>query len=425
MVPVMRKVRAANRCPEAKSRLRDSPRPVFVTVALVDVLAVALVSAWLLARLPGPADVGWSAVLTAGGLVSAELTWRLERHRRQLSDLPHTNMSSVAVLATTLVAGPVMGAAAAAVLYLHLWWRVSRWTSGIAPYRAVFNTSAMIVPACVAYGVVHLLADGDVLSAASGVSAPVLLAGIATFWLVNTLAVGAVIVSAEPQPSWAMVLGDGNSNALEVVTLVLGVLTAVLAEARPWLALLVFPLVYVLHRGDLARHFEVAASTDGKTGLLNMGTWTSLARAGVAKARRNRVPVAVLMLDLDFFKRINDTHGHLVGDEVLRAVAGKIEAEVRRTDLVGRYGGEEFVVFLSDASLADAVGIAERIRAAVAALQVPSGDDSGPVAVRVSIGIAADDGLGEGDIDLSQLLLAADTRLFGAKNQGRDRVNAG
>ncbi|WP_406635819.1 GGDEF domain-containing protein [Amycolatopsis sp. WGS_07] len=407
-------------------RLRDAQRSVFATVVLVDLLAALLVLWWLWIEPPVFATIGRSALITLGGLLSAELTWRLERQRRQLTDTPHVNMSSVAILAVTLVSGPVAGSMTAAVLYLHLWWRASRWTSGIAPYRAVFNTSAMIIPACVSHGVVRVLWPGDVLSTPSEVSALVLLAAIATFWLVNTLAVGAAIVTAEKQRSIAGIVGGWSANALEVVTLFLGAITAVFVQVRPWLALFLLPLVYVLHRSDSVKHLEIAASTDRKTGLLNMETWRCLAEAGLRKARRHHVPTAVLMLDLDFFKRINDTHGHLFGDDVLRAVAQVIRSETRRTDLVGRFGGEEFVIFLSDVNLGGATEVAERIRCAVAALEiVPSdGDSSSAVPVRVTVGVACDNGYAD-DVDLSQLLLSADNRLFFAKGQGRDRINAG
>ncbi|MFE3783581.1 GGDEF domain-containing protein [Amycolatopsis sp. NPDC059090] len=285
----------------------------------------------------------------------------------------------------------------------------------------------MIIPACVSYGVVRVLEPGDVLSAPSEVSAWVLLAAIATFWLVNTVAVGAAIVTAEKQRSIAGIVGGWSANALEVVTLFLGAITAVFVQLRPWLALFLLPLVYVLHRSDSAKHLETAASTDRKTGLLNMETWRCLAEAGLRKARRHRVPTAVLMLDLDFFKRINDTHGHLFGDDVLRAVAQVISSETRRTDLVGRFGGEEFVIFLSDVSLSGATEIAERIRCAVAALEIVPGeeDSASAVSVRVTVGVACDNGYAEDDVDLSELLLSADNRLFFAKGQGRDRINAG
>ncbi|WP_134730861.1 GGDEF domain-containing protein [Amycolatopsis nivea] len=285
----------------------------------------------------------------------------------------------------------------------------------------------MIVSACASYGVVHALAPGGVVSAPSETSAAVLFAALATFWLVNTLAVGAAIVAAEKLRSVTGLVGGWSANALEVVTLFLGAIAAVVIQLRPWLALFLLPLIYVLHRSDSVKHLEIAASTDRKTGLLNMETWRCLAEAGLKKARRHRVPVAVVMLDLDFFKRINDTHGHLFGDDVLRAVAHVLGSEVRRTDLVGRFGGEEFVVFLADVDLVRATEIAERIRSAVAALEISpgAGGASSAVPVRITAGVACDDGYSDDDVDLSQLLLAADNRLFFAKGQGRDRINAG
>src|SRR6201999_4197783 len=102
--------------------------------------------------------------------------------------------------------------------------------------------------------------------------------------------------------------------------------------------------------------------TDSKTGLLNMRGWRESAVKELARADRTRAPVGVLMVDLDHFKQINDTWGHPAGDDMLLAVANVLRTETRPADVVGRFGGEEFVVLLPDADDEAAAAAADRIR---------------------------------------------------------------
>jgi diguanylate cyclase (GGDEF)-like protein len=120
------------------------------------------------------------------------------------------------------------------------------------------------------------------------------------------------------------------------------------------------------------------------------------------------------MIDIDHFKLVNDTHGHLVGDDVIREVAQRLAHGLRSTDVVGRYGGEEFAVVLPEADGGDTVP--ERLRAAVADVPVPT--RSGPVSVTVSIGMTW---LQPGD-DVTSALSRADTALYRAKQGGRNRI---
>ena len=109
----------------------------------------------------------------------------------------------------------------------------------------------------------------------------------------------------------------------------------------------VLPPVLVLHRAVLVHQLAEAARTDLKTGLLNAAAWHTQAERALSRNRRDDSPRGVLVLDLDHFKRVNDTYGHLAGDNVLVAVADALRGEVRDRDLVGRFGGEEFVVLLA------------------------------------------------------------------------------
>jgi diguanylate cyclase (GGDEF)-like protein len=169
---------------------------------------------------------------------------------------------------------------------------------------------------------------------------------------------------------------------------------------------------------DNARLFaevQQLASTDGLTGLFNRRHFFELARREFAVADRQRVPLGAIMLDIDHFKQINDRYGHAAGDAVIAAVGRRLVHTARRADLVGRYGGEEFVILQTgDADLA---AFAERLRRAVA--DAPIDTPAGPLSVTASAGVAVRT---PGDADPSALLSRADRALYRAKKAGRNRV---
>jgi diguanylate cyclase (GGDEF)-like protein len=131
--------------------------------------------------------------------------------------------------------------------------------------------------------------------------------------------------------------------------------------------------------------------------------------------RRQARSAAVLMIDLDGFKQVNDMHGHLVGDTVLQRVAQVLTEEVRHTDAVGRFGGDEFAVLLPDTEATEAAAIAERIRQRVHELQAPVG-----TGLSASIGVAAYPRVAEETLE--GMLAAADIALYTAKDNGRDQI---
>jgi len=183
-----------------------------------------------------------------------------------------------------------------------------------------------------------------------------------------------------------------------------------------------FPFVTLLQRS--LRHAQLLndARADSKTGLLNSATWEREATAELARAIRTRTPLAVALLDLDRFKLLNDTYGHLTGDQVLKEVARCLTTLLREYDLAGRFGGEEFAILLPQTRAPDAFRIAERIRSTVAALRfiAPGASGGERVSVTVSIGVAALDG---GDQrQYADLMAAADAALYRAKAGGRDQV---
>ncbi|KRI00168.1 diguanylate cyclase [Curvibacter sp. PAE-UM] len=170
---------------------------------------------------------------------------------------------------------------------------------------------------------------------------------------------------------------------------------------------------------------KLAGLTDGLTGVHNRRYFESRCLEEVQAARRSTQPLVCLLLDVDHFKRINDTHGHPAGDAVLRYVARLIRAQLRGSDVVARYGGEEFVMLLPATPLPAALDTAERIRRVIAAQSMPV-QVAEPLRITVSIGAALLPG--EGEVDAAVLAAAlvqrADQALYAAKQGGRNRVLA-
>ena len=166
------------------------------------------------------------------------------------------------------------------------------------------------------------------LSGGAGAAAIVLLSMVVYTAVNTTMIAGAIYLAARPLPVRAL-FGTAEENALEVATLCLGGMTGLTVIYTPWLTVLsIIPLV-VLQRGALIKQLEVAATTDPKTGLLNAVAWRQIAQKEIARAARDRHTVALMIIDMDRFKAVNDTHGHLVGDAVLVAVAERLTAELR------------------------------------------------------------------------------------------------
>ena len=174
----------------------------------------------------------------------------------------------------------------------------------------------------------------------------------------------------------------------------------------------------LMHKQRSDEESSRLATTDPLTGVFNRRTFIELAEQELARSRRAGTPLSLMMLDLDHFKRVNDTYGHLTGDEVLVSITRLIKDCVRRGDLIVRYGGEEFCVLLPGIPLSAATALAERIRATTAS----SALTAKPFKVTVSIGLTAY--TGDAITTLGDLLARSDEALYRAKNEGRDRVVA-
>lgn len=162
---------------------------------------------------------------------------------------------------------------------------------------------------------------------------------------------------------------------------------------------------------------ERRAQTDPLTGVLNRRSLLERLEVACLRAQTRGLPIALLFIDLDHFKEINDSHGHPAGDACLAAIIAPIQAELRQSDVIGRYGGEEFVVILSSADAAAARPVAERIVARVAELRVEGFGN--PIALTCSIGVATSDLLG---VWGTHLIARADDAVYAAKKSGRNQV---
>lgn len=170
---------------------------------------------------------------------------------------------------------------------------------------------------------------------------------------------------------------------------------------------------------ESAYHEEIyrLVTTDGLTGLANRRAFEDALAREFSRATRYSRPMSVLMIDVDHFKQVNDLHGHLAGDTALRHVGATLRGSIRRDDLAGRVGGEEFAVLLPEIERADALRVAEKLRACIATKQIDY--EGTAIALTVSIGVAS---RGEHDKQPEDLVRRADEALYSAKRAGRDRV---
>jgi diguanylate cyclase (GGDEF)-like protein len=240
--------------------------------------------------------------------------------------------------------------------------------------------------------------------------------------LVNKTLLMTVIKASDPGATWRTEVFSREPLYNDGAEICTGVLVTYGVAGNPWLALAALPVVTLLQRS--LRHVQLVndSRADSKTGLLNAATWEREATAEITRAVRTRTPLAVALLDIDRFKVINDTYGHLAGDQVLKELARSLDSVMREYDRSGRFGGEEFSLLLPQTRAVDAFRIADRVRASIAGLSiiVPGATGGERVHVTVSIGVAALDAGSRREY--AELMATADAALYRAKSGGRDQV---
>lgn len=234
---------------------------------------------------------------------------------------------------------------------------------------------------------------------------------------VNIWLVARVVRLAVPGTTWREQVLDREQRVLDVGEICLGVTVAVCWLVTPLLAVAMLVPVLLVQRSLTHAQLRAAARLDAKTGLLNAVAWQEETDREIVRARREGRPLAVLIADIDHFKRVNDAHGHLAGDVALHQAVQALHGQLRPYDQLGRFGGEEFTVLLPGTGHAEALVVAERLRRAVAARPVLL--DGVAVDLSVSIGAAVLDGTTR---TVTDLLTVADHALYRAKRDGRNRV---
>jgi diguanylate cyclase (GGDEF)-like protein len=323
-------------------------------------------------------------------------------------------------LPIALLLPPVYALLAPAVLTAVTQLRVKRGPV----HRRVFSAAVIGLEGYGRASVFQLLAGGSLAQVARHGTTRVTLALLAALGIgfvfveLNAMAVAVAVRLNSPEVGWRQLLGRPADAGLDLLELTVGTVIAAAWLATPAAAVLALPAMVSLHRALIHDQLLAAARTDAKTGLLNAGTWQEEASREILRATRTNTPLTVMIADLDHFKEVNDRHGHVIGDQVLAAAAAALRAGSRSYDLLGRFGGEEFVILLPNTDADTTALITERLRQQVAATTVPVRDSS--VRVTVSIGVAV---LGQHGTDVTDLLIEADLALYRAKAAGRNQVS--
>jgi diguanylate cyclase (GGDEF)-like protein len=405
-----------------KWALWRNPRPVIAFVLIAELITVIAAATAFAAGTLDASAARRALILILLAIAFEETSRKVDRLRLRITDGVYVDMTSVWLPAGAIVLPPAYAVALVIAVRGHMWLRHQR-RNGMAAYRQVFTAATMML-GCLACGV----AVRQVAPAVDGVStalsaAVMVVVGLLMYAAINiALVAGAMYLAGRPERA-AVVLGSWEDNALELATLCIGGLTALAILYQPWLTVLALPPMFTLQRSALVKQLEEAASTDSKTGLLNAVAWEHLAQRELSRADREHTAAAVLIVDLDHFKSVNDEHGHLAGDVVLIEVGRCLSHELRDYDTVGRFGGEEFVAVLPDVDTAGAVEIAERVRRRISAIRTSTLASTVAIAsdasLSASIGVAC---YPEHGTEVDQLLRAADAALYRAKRGARNRV---
>jgi diguanylate cyclase (GGDEF)-like protein len=401
-----------------KWNLWKAPRSIKTLVLAVDVLGL-LTAAWALVNVRF-SDVLITETLTllVLGLGFEALSSRIEKLRVRIRVIRHVDMTSVWTFAAAVVLPLGIAVPLLVILRIHMWVKVQK-PGGGAPYRAMYTACTVWIACLVAHEV--MLGFTGIGSLPDGYRAIVaVLLAICSYTVANaSLIFAAVWLGSRPDsPPLRSMWSD---TVFEVSTLALAGLAALALMSSPWLTILVVPAMFMLQRSVFTKELQEAATVDAKTGLLNATTWQQVANVELERSRRGGSSATLLIIDMDNFKIINDTYGHLSGDAVLKAVANVLTDELRAYDSVGRFGGEEFVALLPKVDALEALAISDRILQRVRDLVVPIRGPEGSAIgeMSVSIGIACYPQQGD---EVEDLLHVADAALYTAKREGRDRV---
>ena len=384
------------------------------------VTAFALV--WALAVMSSAlawSPVGTCAAFTLVAVLSAEISMRLAWPRTRRDRLSR-DLLSVWILPIAVLLPPAYVVTMVVVVRAYVQLRIAR----LQTMKLVYSTATLglsyaassIILRSVLGRSVSTSFDVDNFGTGVRTVAAVGLATIA-WWALNSLLIAGIVGLTASPSTVSGFFRDREGIVVDAVAACLGILAAFLWMRSPSVAVLLVPPVLLMQH-QVFSGLRQAVRTDLLTDAANPQFWRETAAREIERATASGTHLAVLMVDIDHFKNVNDQYGHLAGDDVLAAVARTISKALRPGDLVGRLGGEEFGAILGGLNLLDAEGAAERLRAQVGEIRVRS-DRGEWISVTVSVGVAELSVSGGG---LHQVLGAADSALYAAKAAGRNRV---
>jgi diguanylate cyclase (GGDEF)-like protein len=389
-------------------------------VAAPPVLALAAIGALAVSTDWRTADLAKFSLLACCGMISVAATPRIMYTSGGLT----RDFTTVWVLPAAILLPPVYAALMPIPLFLTMQLFVHR---GVV-YRTVFTAASISLP--------YAGASFIFRSFPASFAGPTVGAGIhAATWAVavaaceiiggrthHVLILAAVKLSNPRVRIWDM---EWNREAFQglLAEIDLVVLIALAGALNPALVVLALPTVLLVRRFIIHPMLVAQSRIDAKTGLLNVSTWEREAESELSRSVRTQTPMALALVDIDHFKAVNDTYGHLVGDRVLKALSDTLTRQLRDYDRAGRFGGEEFVLLLAQATEKDACRIAERLRKHVGEMAVPVSDGPGAACVRLTISVGVTAMAPGRTRELTDMLAAADSALYQAKQNGRNRVS--
>lgn len=368
-------------------------------------------SALSLARLPAhPHGWGAFAALTAGAAI-AQL-YIVEKGGNQ------SYRTAIAfIVAAAVVLRPGFLPVLVLVHYIPGWVKYrKKW---LVQSFNIYNTTLAVLAAGAAF---HALSGASVVTEPAGRYALAGLVACLAFVAVNHVLVAGIIGLTSGASPRATGLFSFESLSTDVGLAALGIGIAAFWSTNAWLTLFVLGPLLIIHRALYVPQLRELAHVDVKTGLLNAKELEHALEAELARAVRAETPLSLLMVDLDLLRAINNQYGHLAGDVVIRGVADIFREELRRYDVAGRFGGEEFCILLPETPRRQAEHIAERIRLAVATRDFVADVSATPLRATVSIGVATWPDHASG---WKELVHCADLAAYRAKAGGRNRVVIG
>jgi len=322
--------------------------------------------------------------------------------------------TSIAFLVAALVVlGPAFIGPLVVLHYIPSW--VKDRTRGLVQGFNIANTALAMIAAGAAF---HALSGDNVSREPTGRYALAGLVACAVFVVVNHVLLARMISLASSRTMRATGLFSFESLSTDLGLAALGIGVAAFWSVNGWLIFFVLGPLLIIHRALYVPQLRELAQADVKTGLMNAKEFEHAVDMEVARAERMRTPFSILMIDLDHLREINNAHGHLAGDVVIRGIAEVFREELRRYDVPSRFGGDEFCILLPDTPPSEAARIAERIRASVHDRIFMADGTTSALRVTVSIGLASspDDAASR-----QELVHLADLAAYRAKAAGGNR----